>query len=71
MFLLFGGLIWLAVALWIRELASRSELDLTLLHLLLLPKVVIKQLGIIRLVVIYLCFVATVFLVLMHRMAGA
>lgn len=70
MFLVIGGLIWLAVALWLRELATRSELDLTLLHVLLLPKMIIKQLGIVRIVVIYLCCVATAFLVLMHRMAG-
>jgi hypothetical protein len=69
-FLLIGGLIWLAVVLWLRELAARSELDLTLLHVLLLPKMVLKQLGIVRIVVIYLCFVATAFLVLMHRLTG-
>lgn len=68
MFLIIGSLIWLAVLFWLRELATRSELDLTLLHLLLLPKLVIKQLGIVRLVIIYLCCVATGFLVLMHRL---
>lgn len=60
---------WLAVVLWLRELTARSEVDLTLLHLLLLPKLVIKQLGIVRLVVLYLCCVATGFLVLMHRLS--
>lgn len=68
MFLMVGGLIWLAVALWLRELAERAELDLTLLHLLLLPRMVIRQLGIVRIVVLYLCLVATGFLILMQNL---
>lgn len=68
MFLVVGSLMWLAVILWLRELVTRNKLDFTLLHLLLLPKLVIKQLGIVRLVVLYLCCVATGFLLLMHSL---
>lgn len=69
MFLLMGVLIWLAVALWLRELAERPEFDLTLLHCLLMPGVVLRQLGITRLVTLYCCAVATGFLILMHRLS--
>lgn len=69
MFIIIGSLIWVAVVLWLKELTSRSEVDFSFLHLILLPKLILKQLGIVRIVILYLCLVATGFLVLMQRLS--
>lgn len=61
MYLCFGLSLWVVVALWIRELKQANRVDFTLMHLLIAPGLVVRQLGVVRLVVIYYVLVATVF----------